>query len=383
MNKKLISTISACGSIMTYSLSITVLGPILDTLQNVYQVSSGQIGMLFTALSGGFFASTLSKSSLLRLVNIKITFLFAQLLISLSLGIFPLAKNLLQALTLFSLVGFAGGLIQIASNTEISLLHTERRVSMLNVLHLFFGIGALSGPLLAGFMFNQNWKFIFWILSGFSIFIFTLQIFSEYPQASVIKVEKISAFFLLKDKLTWFLMLSTLLYIGAEMGINSWAVIFLQKEHSLSKILASSFLSYFWFFMTFGRLLGIYLASRFSTSLLLLIFSILAFFSGGIFFFGNNGIISGVGLAFIGFFFSGTYPFLIGLGGSKHPQALEETTTLLVGAAAIGFMIFPWLTGVIGDIASLKVSIAAIWGLIFLLVLSSGAIFYWDKESRN
>jgi fucose permease len=167
------------------------------------------------------------------------------------------------------------------------------------------------------------------------------------------------------------------------MGINSWSVLFLEKEHMLTRLMASSFLSYFWFFMTFGRVFGIYLSARFQVSTLLTFFSVLAFGGCGIFLYAPSGIGSGIGLAMIGFFFAGTYPFLIGLGGNHHPDSVEEITTILVGASALGFMIFPWLIGLIGEIGNLKTGILLIWLLCFLLTISSGLLMYLDRKSTS
>lgn len=373
MNRVVVSTIAACGTLMTYGLSISAVGPVIDGIGTTYGVGTAETGLLFTLLSGGYLGGILMKGTFLRSWSLRKTALVAQGGISLSLLAFSFSSSLWQGLLLFTSIGIAGGLIQVFSNTAIALLHSERRDSMLNVLHLFFGVGALTGPLVAGYPgLDGNWGYPFLLIAIFGGAVAMLLLLSRYPvidRPAAGTSDKGKGY--LRDPFVWLLALGMLLYMGSEMGLNSWSVLYLQQEHAMPRFNASQWLSFFWLFMTLGRMLSMYLAARIHTSLLLVLYSFSAVLSTGVFMLSGNATVAGIGLAAIGFSFAGTYPFLIGLGSSRHPEEVPQVTTLLVAAAAAGFMFFPWFTGYLGGFISIRAGLILIWGVIGLLLLVS------------
>lgn len=400
MNKKIISTAAACAAIFSYGIAISITGPVLEQIEKSYQINSAKSGLLFTFLSAGFLVSVFLKRFLASYLHTRTTLLLASAVTGVALLSFSFTENLSQGLAVFAVIGLAGGFIQVSANSGIAMLHQDNRASMLNVLHLFFGTGALVAPLLAGAIAEQSgYAGVFMVSAFIAIPAVILSLGAAFPDSnnSSMKTrpekemsdntkataDNNSVFFLLKDRYVWLLALSILLYMGAEMGINSWSVMYLEKEMGLEKFTSSSFLSYFWFLMTAGRLLGMLLAKKYMVSTLLAASSLVAAVAGALFIFAPDGILAGVGVALVGFFFAGTYPFLLGLGSNRHPQAVEQITTILIASAGIGFMLFPWLTGLLSSTLTLAAAMKVIWAAIILLFFTSAAIYFSDRSSAS
>jgi fucose permease len=292
-------------------------------------------------------------------------------MLCLGLALFSLTKVFYLGILAFFFIGIAGGLIGIAVNTIISSQYKETRTSALNLLHAFFGLGALTGPFFSGYMLNIgiSWQYIFLSGSSLSAITLLLFIFSQFPAIEGIEKINISSFLkILKNRHTLLIGIATVCYVGAEMGINSWVVLYIEEKLAVKKIIASSFLSYFWFALAFGRILCFSLGKKINDKTLLLSLALSAICFYATFFLSSTPIIAGIALTCTGLALSGVFPTLLAMGSNYFSYALGTITGIIYAFSAVGFLLFPFLIGIVADASSLK--IAMIIPLILAILLT-------------
>ncbi|PIU64421.1 MAG: hypothetical protein COS84_08465 [Armatimonadetes bacterium CG07_land_8_20_14_0_80_40_9] len=374
MKKRLITYLSYL-SLLSYALSTTLVGPALSEIQNCFQVRESELGLLFAFQSIGFVSFVLLGGYLIDRYNIKLVNVLGQLDLSLGLLILSKAEAFSTAIFGFCLVGISGALIEVSTNTTISYLYQDKRASSLNLLHVYFGPGALIGPLFSAFLLNTGlkWQSVYlyaFILSGITLGLFLIQRFPE--RVEVDKVDFSLFFKILKSRWTILLGIAIACYVGAEMGTNNWVILYMERELSAKKLSASFFLTNFWLAMTVGRVLCVFLGKKIKEENLLFSLSISSVIFYVLFLFSFKLLSSGLFLILLGFSFSGIFATIIALGASRFPQALGTINGIIMTAVGIGFMLFPWLIGVLSTFSSLR---GGMFLILFLLVMLSATSY--------
>ena len=280
------STLISYLSLLSYGLTITVVGPALHSIQKDYMISFGEIGLLFTLQSAGFIIAVLPGGFFIDRFSLKSMAIFGQAILSAGLIAFTFSNTLVMGLVAYFLIGIGGGSIQISTNTIISSTNSNKRTSSLNILHLFFGIGCLTGPLLSALFLEDGygWRNVYLVLFIYSFLLTGLFSLSKFPKNTDEKnLSRHELSGILHQGYTFLLALAVLLYIGVEMGLNSWAVIYMENNIGAGTLEASALLSYFWMAVTFGRFICIYLSKKMRPQVLLLLLASVAVIAYGIF----------------------------------------------------------------------------------------------------
>jgi fucose permease len=366
-------------SILSYGISLTIIGPLLGSIQTTFTLSEGELGLFTVSLSVGLIISVFWGGYIVDRFSIKRVGISGQLLLSLGLFLFSLTNIFFWGMAAFFAIGIGGGLIEIVTNTLISDLYRERRASGLNLLHGFFGIGALVGPLFAGFLLDArvDWQRIYQIVALFSTSIIFLYILSQFPRDITPEKIDLSIFAtIFKSPYTLLLGIIILLYVGAEMGITYWSVLYMKTHLKFSTITASSFLTYFWVAITVGRFICYGLGKRVGEKVLLLLLSVGAVFSYGLFILSETVVMSGISLVLVGFCFSGVFPTIIAIGGSRYPAQTGTINGFLMTFMGLGILISPPLMGMVSEAYTLKAGISLVLILILFLALSGSLLFH-------
>jgi fucose permease len=296
-----------------------------------------------------------------------------QALLTTGLVLFAATSSFAVALVAFFILGMAGGGIEIVTNTVVSGLYPHKRASALNLLHAFFGIGALTGPILSGALIDSGaaWQTGYWILAIVSAAVAALMAFSPFPQA--VAAEKIDfSGFVAVARTPAALLLGAviILYVGSEMGITYWSVLHLTQRYGLSTLVAGSFLSYFWVAITAGRFAVFVAARKIGDRFLLFILTALSLAAYALFLTAGRGWLSGLGLALVGLFFSGIFPTALGLGVNRFSRIPGTITGFLMMFMGSGMLIFPYVVGLITDASSLAT------GMLFIMLILACLTFF-------
>ncbi len=379
INKRYIS-ICAYTTFLCFGLCMTVIGPAIGEIAATFGVRSGAMGLLTVSFSVGFIASVFLSGFVADRISLKPLLCFGQAVVSAGLGAFAFCETIETGMAAYLLIGLGGGLVQISANTLISSLHHETRASSLNLLHFFYGTGALSGPILSGLAISRGfyWYTIYSVLAGMALLVLLVLLPARFPSRQEPSASPMATFLsIIKSGYVMLIALAAVLYVGIEMGINSWSVLYLETSLGMEKVAASAVLSYFWFFMTFGRIICIYCARVMRAGTLLLALCTGSGVACAGFAVSHNALIAGLALSLTGLFFSGVFPLLIGLGGNAYPGQVGAITSVMLTSLGVGLMVFPWAAGVISERWSLSA------GMVFLCAASGALIITAWAISRR
>jgi len=130
---------------------LAILGTVfgLPEMRARLQIDLSQQGNLFLLLYLGIFISSLVVGPLIDYVGDKANLLVSSALVAAAMVWFALAHSFASAALAAVLLGVGGGGLNTCTNTLVSNIYGDQRGPMLNLLGIFFGIGAICVPLLA------------------------------------------------------------------------------------------------------------------------------------------------------------------------------------------------------------------------------------------
>jgi fucose permease len=277
-----------------------------------------------------------------------------------SLGIAPdwtlfLVAGLPAALGAGALDGGMNGLI-------LDLYPTGRGRAM-NLLHLFFSLGALTAPLIVGRLVEGGiaWSDLYVASGAVALLVavgFSLVAMPDGRVAGDVRTAAGGAGWRQRTRSSLagpliLLSIAIAFYVASEVGVSNWLVRFLDPA-PLS--VATTGLSLFWAGLTLGRLVSSRLADRFdhvrftaaasaATSVALI---------GAIF--APSVEVSIALFALAGFATGPVFPMIIAIGGDRYPDRTSAVSGFLAGAAVAGAIIYPPVMGFLSVTVGLTVA---------------------------
>ena len=231
-----------------------------------------------------------------------------------------------------------------------------------NLLHAFYGLGAILGPLLIGASLasGHGWRPAFAAgAAGAAVLVVLLTRIRvpQRPEGAVV-VSARSLLALASNPLVLVLGLIIGLYVGEEMTIGNWAATYLQRVQGLRGDLAAGCVGLYWGALAGGRLLAA-LASRVLTALQILIGSAtLALASTMLLLCAPSAPVALVALVLCGLGFAATYPTTMALAGVWFPQATGSVAALLVTASSVMSSLVPMVSGVLVQAFNARIGLA-------------------------
>ncbi|NLW10897.1 MAG: MFS transporter, partial [Clostridiaceae bacterium] len=130
-----------------YAISITMIGPIMPSVIEDYQIRLSQGGLMTTAQSiGGMLAVLFVGIMAGRFKKTKLI-IISFLVFGASLLLVSLSDIYAVLLVVFFVFGAGSRMADTLLNAYVSDLYNKKRGYYLNLLHMYFGIGALIGPI--------------------------------------------------------------------------------------------------------------------------------------------------------------------------------------------------------------------------------------------
>ncbi|MFW6006722.1 MAG: MFS transporter [Halanaerobiales bacterium] len=379
-------TIIAFSLMIMFGFVKNFRGVLIPAIKNDFAVSYSKIGLMIFISSIGFMLTTFLGGIAGDKYGLKIVLSSGFSLIIISIIGFNYINSFILLLILMFVLSLGFGTIEIGGNSLGAYLFTENSAVMMNLLHLFFGIGASLGPRFSGWLLSLNfsWDTIYLyslILVGI-IFIFLL--LSPFPEKTEDqKNQNIPVKKLIKSKKIW-------LFVGllggaliTELGIANWLVNFLQVIRNMSESSSSFYLSLFFITFTLGRLVGGYIAEKFGYLKTFALFTIIniLLLTGGLTLGTQGAILFSLG----GFFVSIMFPITITIIMKEFEQGLGSIIGFIITAANAVNMVCNWLIGKLNDIWGVYPGFASIILfssiiLIFLFLIDKNTDFNKTKQ---
>lgn len=378
-NKPLI-TAASFAALGLNGLTFTFMGISLPSLQSYLEISLEQAGMLMATLQAGFTFFTL-------LGGILSDYCYREWILALGCAFLGVGSILLCSVpSLFVtmgaaiIIGAGIGFILSGSNTLLVDLYPRHKGPILNIHHVFFGVGAILGPLLMGMLIAHGsyWQGGFYALASGAMFLVLIFSFSKEKKT----VNKVSSLSLNRiKKLIGYgkfqvILVVNFLTMGSQVVIMLFGAVFLIQAKQCTLVEASGALSLFSIFMVIGRIICSRVALTFKHSTiivsLLWLQTITLFLAWQV-----NGWFALVFVALSGFTFSGTYPMLLALTSALSQRYEGTALGILSTMGGLGSVILCWLTGYVAGLTSME------YGFIVILLGCFSALILFQIHYRS
>ncbi len=254
--------------------------------------------------------------------------------------------------------GWAAGAIDGGINGLFLALYPQSRGGALNLLHLFFALGALTSPFLVGQLVSAglSWQVVMIATGSVAVVLGLLLARTHMPSGRTRQVEPLggtpgtgSSHRRSQPGAAWpFAALAIAIgcYVASEVGVSNWLVRFLS---SAPLGIATASLSLLWGGLTLGRLLSSRIADRLHP----------VAFAGASVALASAALIAAVVVPSLpvsialftlgGFFFGPVYPMIMVVGGTLYPHRLAAVSGGLGAAAVAGSVFYPPVMGFLSD----------------------------------
>ena len=353
--------IAACIGMCFFGISMITLGSVLPWLSGRFALTSGETTGLVTSLPIGIMAGSLVFGPIVDRFGHKLLLIISCVLVLLGvLGVAYAGTVALLSPAVF-FIGLGGGVLNGETNALVTEIYDgNRRNSRLSLLGVFYGLGALTIPVMLRRL-EESFS-VEAILGGISVvmaagIIYCLAVrFPAPKQPQGFPLKEVGR--IITNPLL--LILSAVLFFqsGVEGVTNNWTTSFLGAAGQ-SEATALQALTWMLIGLTAARLVQTWLFSRVS-SVSVLVVSLIATAAGFcLLAFTASPVMIYVAMTIIGAGLASTFPVILGILGSRFVSlsgtafsialvialcgqtTLNYTTGLISGAGAIAS--FPWL----------------------------------------
>jgi len=370
-------------------------GVLLPAQISEYHLDKSVIGLLFFTFSGGYVLAGAMNGWLLRRLGLRGDLVFGTALFTVATFASGLRPPYLVLLLLSVVLGFGAAVIDASLNAFLAAL--PNRTALLNMLHAFYGIGALIGPIVASGMLDRglSWGAVYMVFAAIGVPL-TIAYALLYPrhlpdssgsavpglagEAAGVSAGRSVFGAAVRHPAILLCGLFLIVYVGVEVSLGNWAFSYLLEERGQGTLLAGWVVSEFWLGFTLGRFLLGALSERFGLGPVELTYGCLLVLLAGTLL---TWLVPGNGPAAIGFAVVGAalgpiFPLTIAVLPRLAPAQIVPTAIgLLVGTSVIGAAFFPWLAGTIAEYVGLGSL------LPFTLLLTVLLVVNWWRIARR
>jgi fucose permease len=348
---------SACAGILVFGVVLAILGTVfgLPAMRARLQVNLAQQGTLFLLLYLGIFFASLTVGPLIDHLGYKANLLVSSLIAASAMVSFAVAHSFGAASLAAILLGLGGGGLNTATNVLVSGLYADQRGPMLNLLGIFFGVGAICVPLLAAnieghFTIPQLFLFCAVLAAAcalwYAVMSFppakTTQVFSRRELLDVAKYEGV-------------LLLAFILFLesGNEACIGSWTSTYVGMT-GYSPRIATLVLAAYWASLMLSRMLAARVLRGIGKSQLVVATALLSL--GGCIILLSARSLGPLfaGTALVGLSYGPIFPTTLAIAGDRYSQRAGTVFGLLFSIALVGGMMFPWVVGHVSQRVSVR-----------------------------
>jgi MFS transporter, FHS family, glucose/mannose:H+ symporter len=346
--KRRVLFVSACAGILMFGIVLAILGTIfgIPEMRERLHIDLAQQGNLFLLLYLGIFAASVVIGPAIDHIGNKATLMVSSALVGVAMVLFGIAHTLTFASLAAILLGLGGGGLNTSTNVLVSDLYGENRGPMLNLLGIFFGIGALCIPLLAASIEGRfsipQLLFFCAALSGLCAGAYTSLRFPSpigaqqgFSLRATLGVAKYPGVMLI----------ALLLFFesGNEACIGGWTSTYANAS-GFSARTATLILAGYWAALMISRILVASVFRRVSKTVLVLASGVLSLAGCGLLLSGHSLLTFSLGVAVIGLTYGPIFPTALAIAGDRYANT-GTVFGLLFSIALIGGMALPWTVG--------------------------------------
>ena len=362
---------------VSFGLLTSVIGVIIDKFQVDYNVSLTIAALLPFSFFLSYGLTSIPFGMAMDKYSAKSILLLGTLLMAAGSFLFYISNNYIIIILVIFLVGVGVTAIQVAGNPFIRELDTPNRYTA--NLTIVIGIGALGyafSPLLVPLMQTNgfSWKTVYLLFGVINAVLLILLAFSKFPEVRLNEEEKINFSkigILLKNPIIITYGLGIFFYVGAEVGVSSYIMTYMNKIHGVGYTQSfwkeGSFMftvfpsktalvvALFWLFQACGRLI-ISPMMKFISEKKIFIFHSLGTIIALIVAITGNTNTALIAFALVGYFTCASFTSIFSAAINSFKEN-HGTISGILGTAIVGGAFVSWLVGFTGQHINMK------WGM--------------------
>src|SRR6478735_5346434 len=262
-SRSALGAILGCASLLLVGWTGLLVPSLIRSIENDFGATDAAIGIFFLVNAIAYAGGSVAGGLLIERFGRRVILPLAIGLIV--VGLVGMASvPTLTAFVAFGIPrGLGGGAIDGGVNGLVLDLYPTSRGRALNLLHLFFSLGALASPLTVGRLLEAGvgWQAIILGTAVVTVPLTILLALTAMPSGRHARVPAADGARRVGLALPLVLLaVAIAAYVGSEVGVSNWLVRFLE---SASVGLATSALALFWGCLALGRLVCARLGDRF------------------------------------------------------------------------------------------------------------------------
>ncbi len=393
INKPLI-TFASFAALGLNGLVFSFMGVSLPSLQVSLELSIEQAGILIASLQSGFTIFTLLGGILSDHFYRERIIMSGCFLLGTGSLLLCIVPSYAPGIFAVCSMGSGIGLILSGTNTLLVNLYPTNKGTILNIHHVFFGIGAIAGPALMGLLITHgnHWRFGYIGAAVVLLLLCLVFVFSRdrVPMTATDNDHLNNGITeLLGDGTFWVILLASFLTMGSQVVIMLFGAVFLIQAKQCTLAQAGIALSVFSISMVVGRMVCSKLAPRIKHTTIILVLLWLQVLAV-VLTWQSSGWLALAALSVSGFTFSGTYPTLLALTSILYPKCEGTSLGLLSTTGGLGSVALCWLTGYLAGLTNIGtgfiVTVMACSAALILFQINHNSISRresWHKDVRQ
>lgn len=347
---------AACICLSFFGIAIVTLGSVLPALIEKFKLDQVGAGFITTILPAGILAGSLIFGPIVDKFGYRLLLIISTFAIIAGIEGVAFANNLTVLQFSLLLIGISGGALNGSSNALVADISSENKSASLNLLGVFFGIGALGMPALLGVL-SPTYSFekilmVTGIVIGISLVYF---LFVKFPQPKQTQgFPLLQGFKLIREPIL--LILSIILFFesGLEGILTNWSTTYLQEVLAIEPGIALFSLTCLMLGLTIARIIiGIFLTKL--APFKILIASLLIGFTGLVLlYFSNNSQMAIFAMCLIGFGVASVFPTVLGYIGQLYAGLSGTAFSIAFFIALIGNTLLNYSVGLVSAYISLE-----------------------------
>ncbi len=350
--------VAACAGMFIFGIALVLLGTLfgLPEMRARLQLDLVRQGNLQALLLFGVFLATVVVGPLIDRFGNKAVLAISSVLVALALAGFASANSFHSAIAYALLLGIGGGGLNTSTNVLVSDVYGDDRGPMLNVLGIFFGVGALLIPMLTSIVAAKIGAVM---LSAAAVATLCALAYMLLPFPAAREAHSFSWREAARvARYPGVLLFAFLLFFesGNEASLNGWTSTWTGGLGAPEKT-ATAVLAAFQASMMAGRILAARLLRTITKPRLVFASGAGAVVGCAIMLLARSVSLMAVGVVLTGVAFAAIYPTTLAMAGDRYQRFSGTVFGVLFSIALLGGIAFPWGLGHVSNAFGLRVGI--------------------------
>lgn len=349
-------------AICIFAVSQTMLSPLITQIGAAFGLGLGGSGFLFTAyyISNIFFC--LVTGRIIAVIGKRTAMKAGLIFYALVTFAFAHTHSFAIACVFISCMGALATFIEAVGMDLVDDMSPVDAASNLTMTHGIAGIGMVGGVVYSGLMLNAgyDWRTIYTMMSvavGAVAVVFCVVRFPKMHQSAAGGLAELKHWFTRRELYPTYLAL--FLYVGAEGAVTGWMATFMTTTLGYSSLLASLGTAAIWTVVTVGRivcagLVGTRYTVRALVSFLCTVCVVGILLTAGV----TMPVLFWVALLLVGAGLSALWPLIASTALDAGNNG-GTVMSLILFFGYFGAAVIPYLIGLIGDAAGLRMALIA------------------------